>query len=72
MIGGRQRPVGVAVDGVVELLGEAAGLHEVDALDGPDLVRQEFAQHAHLQVRLLLVSDAVEELVGQDRELRWA
>jgi len=70
MIGGRQRPVGVAVDGVVELLGEAAGLHEVGALDGPDLVRQELAQHAHLQVGLLLVGDAIEELVGQDRQLR--
>ena len=45
-------------------------MDEVGALDGLDLVAEEAAQQPELQVGFVLVSQGVEELVGQDRDLR--
>ena len=56
--------------GFLELLGELAGLNDVGALHRPDLVAQQPSQQAHLEVRLLLVGERVEELVREDRQLR--
>lgn len=62
--------VGVTVDRFVELFAEPAALHDVGTLHGADLVVDQPAQQSHLQVRLVFADEAVEEFVGQERQLR--